>query len=84
MIQGRLGDEKSTVRKGAIQFLKAITIFELREWKSTSIIRLLSLIEERSQDPVMSIRKETMECLDDILNSFPRNQDLWRFFSSFF
>ena len=78
ILQRRTSDEKSAVRKGGLSLIKAVIVFVMRKIATTEqelqpkeIQALLNTVEERSADPVMTIRKQTLEIMTELVTLFP-------------
>jgi len=88
-LQRRSTDEKSAVRKASLSLVRAILFFVLNSscpslrqgtFKGTKELNgLLTILAERSSDPIVTIRKQSLEVLTETLKSFPAFDPIWRF-----
>ncbi|XP_075695361.1 condensin-2 complex subunit D3 [Rhinoderma darwinii] len=69
MLRLRAGDEKTTVRKSALQVLVNILKYNLIPCSSDD----LSTLQDRCRDPALSVRKQALTSLTELLQAQPHN-----------
>ena len=79
----RIHDDKSAVRKSAVQFVKRFISFASREgWAFDSLLRsILSHVSQRARDTLPTVRKLVLDCVSQVCRLY-RNEDVvWKFWS---
>uniref|UniRef100_A0A8C5PFA2 Condensin-2 complex subunit D3 n=1 Tax=Leptobrachium leishanense TaxID=445787 RepID=A0A8C5PFA2_9ANUR len=69
MLQQRAGDEKTTVRKSALQVLVNIFKYDLIPFSPED----LNTLPDRCRDPAVSVRKQALSSLTELLQAQPQN-----------
>uniref|UniRef100_A0A8C4R3U0 Non-SMC condensin II complex subunit D3 n=1 Tax=Eptatretus burgeri TaxID=7764 RepID=A0A8C4R3U0_EPTBU len=69
MLQNRVGDEKLSVRKAALQVLVVLLCHELLPLNKSQ----LDLLQEHCRDPALSVRKQALQSLTQLLKMFPKS-----------
>uniref|UniRef100_UPI00358EBBE4 condensin-2 complex subunit D3 isoform X2 n=1 Tax=Myxine glutinosa TaxID=7769 RepID=UPI00358EBBE4 len=69
MLQNRVGDEKLSVRKAALQVLVVLLCHELLPLNKPQ----LDLLQEHCRDPALSVRKQALQSLTQLLKMFPKS-----------
>ncbi|XP_052706272.1 condensin-2 complex subunit D3-like isoform X1 [Crassostrea angulata] len=72
MLRRRAQDEKAQVRKAALQALESVVRFEAPDYRRQD----LGVLVDRCRDPTLSVRKQAMQCLTDLLLSMPTEKPL--------
>ncbi|KAF5921357.1 hypothetical protein HPG69_019406, partial [Diceros bicornis minor] len=68
MLKKRIRDEKTNVRKSALQVLVSI----LKHWGVSSMKEELLILQEQCRDPAVSVRKQALQSLTELLMAHPR------------
>ncbi|XP_004438550.1 PREDICTED: condensin-2 complex subunit D3 [Ceratotherium simum simum] len=68
MLKKRIRDEKTNVRKSALQVLVSI----LKHWGVSSMKEELLILQEQCRDPAVSVRKQALQSLTELLMAQPR------------
>uniref|UniRef100_A0A8C0K9Z4 Condensin-2 complex subunit D3 n=1 Tax=Canis lupus dingo TaxID=286419 RepID=A0A8C0K9Z4_CANLU len=68
MLKKRIRDEKTNVRKSALQVLLSI----LKHCNISGMKEELSLLQDQSRDPAVSVRKQALQSLTELLMAQPR------------
>ncbi|XP_037697927.1 condensin-2 complex subunit D3 isoform X2 [Choloepus didactylus] len=68
MLRKRLRDEKTNVRKSALQVLVSI----LKHCEISGMKEELSILQDQCRDPAVSVRKQALQSLTDLLMAQPR------------
>ncbi|XP_050409981.2 condensin-2 complex subunit D3 isoform X2 [Patella vulgata] len=74
MLRRRSGDDNAGVRKAAVKALQNIILFEKPNFRQEN----LTTLKERCCDPSLSVRKQAIQSLTDILHNMPSNKDVQR------
>ncbi|GFR84018.1 condensin-2 complex subunit D3-like, partial [Elysia marginata] len=74
MIHRRVLDSKVVVRKCALQALESFILFEAPNFRSED----LGLLQERCADPALSVRKQAVQSLFELLEAWPRHKEVQR------
>uniref|UniRef100_V9K7T1 Condensin-2 complex subunit D3 n=1 Tax=Callorhinchus milii TaxID=7868 RepID=V9K7T1_CALMI len=69
MLRSRAGDERSNVRKSALQVFVSILKHNLVNCKEKD----LSILEDRCRDPALSVRKQALQSITELLLVQPSN-----------
>ncbi|XP_012944788.1 condensin-2 complex subunit D3 [Aplysia californica] len=78
MFRRRAQDSKVVVRKFALQALQRVIQFEVPDYRSED----LDVLRSRCRDPALSVRKQAVQCLAELLEAFPTDanfQKAWVF-----
>ncbi|XP_066115869.1 condensin-2 complex subunit D3 [Saccopteryx bilineata] len=68
MLRKRIRDEKTNVRKSALQVLVSI----LKHCNVSGMTEELSILQEQCRDPAVSVRKQALQSLTELLMAHPR------------
>ena len=78
-LQRRVADEKSAVRRAALQVVESLLMFGLSEKAPTSSMSvLLRLLHERCCDQITGIRKQAITATTAALLKYPEEELLWK------
>ncbi|KAJ8299265.1 hypothetical protein KUTeg_023325 [Tegillarca granosa] len=78
MFRRRAKDEKVIVRKSALQAIEQAIRFEAPDYRRQDI----EVLVERCRDPALSVRKQAMQCLTDLMLEMPTEKTLQESVSS--
>ncbi|GFO01088.1 condensin-2 complex subunit d3-like [Plakobranchus ocellatus] len=70
MFHRRVLDTKVVVRKCALQALQSIILFETPRYRPQDLL----VLQERCADPALSVRKQAVQSLSELLQACPQNE----------